>query len=235
MNMFDVLEGCAWESDCIVCKDYATALTVNKFIKHLVYDSKLSVIKATGFRIVGYVNKSTVSVNISRSKNLGDSFVEISRLLSDKVFPTESVNNREFMTLTLEKGYNNLDDGMLFGYGTKRVPVFYEEPYVGRALQGQVKIDIAVREDSGYSDMSYNSSKLPKNTYFPMNTYFTLVNYVRVVPPARNSNQVRINLCNGMTMAYLRERVMAYVVNKPEWNEDYILPSLRDLYNMSCK
>ena len=234
INVFELFTTkCIWTPEGVKCQSHEEAQLVNKFMRQCIYDSKLYVTKAIGYRVIGDINKSTISVNISRSKRLGDSYVEMSTLLEDKIFTDVKAVDRESVILPLHLGLNTLDTDCQFVVNREPIEVLWTKPLVGRALQGPVKIDVLITTAQGHRDMRRNSKTMSDN-YFPMNSYHTVIDYVRVEPtPA--GNLVKLHYDFGMTPEVLQRMFVFYVSKHRIWDENFIPEPLRDLYNTQCK
>lgn len=202
MIVDNLLEDFTWGQSGLSTSDPQKAFTMFQFIRQLIMDSHLYVTKIIGFSVTNRTMRSHTGTYIARNVQLGESYAEMMVKLSDKLIINTNENELVF---DVKKGVIKASELPM----KDNSKILFVKDDMCRVITGTCVLNFRLQTDCGYRDMQQNSNELPSQ-YFPMNTYFNIMDYVRVLPMMYGSTEIKLRLCNGMSMDILKMMIARY-------------------------
>lgn len=221
-----LLEHCTIDDNgAIACPNVDVANSIRRFLHEAIQDNRFYVSKVIGFKVSRVGRPDSGTTMIARNLEIGESYIELMRNLSDKVFIGTTARH---IVIDLHPGENTLDNCLIID---KNGPlrVLHTNPYLCRVLREHCTLHLDLALGTGFLDMKGASLKM-KSDGFPSYAYFFLGDFVRVRPVKNLSTTVNLVYRNGFTTQDLitilelnRSKYKANLIREEEriWMQSY--------------
>lgn len=206
-----VLKECIWTPYGVQCNDDTQYKILLTFLRELILDRHLYINKAIGFRIHSTISLRRLNaLEISRHENIGESYVEMSLFIQDKIFLD---NKEKEFSVVVQHGDGSILNSTVIGcQSSLPVSTLYQDPHICTVLKGNCTVFIATSYNCGYTKVERNSRFLTPE-YMPVYTDYSVQDYVRVLPPMpTDNNVVQLRYFNGMNENVFRNLLTDYAL-----------------------
>lgn len=198
MFLDDVLQQCTFDQLGIKANGIPP-MKLFKFIREAILDRYIYLYKVAGYKLTSTL-KAHYGVDISRSRDMCDSYIEMAVNLSDKLFYDSP--NKLILAIVTSDCYT-VDTVTFKGNATTYHPL-YTNPYCCRSVDGKPReVTLYLRYGNSYASMYSNYKYLNDESFFPCVTDFTLDPFIRVLPRPNDTpdseDLIRLRYYNGMT------------------------------------